>query len=531
MKTLNFFIYLKKATKHLALFIILFLSGFIVKAQIQANFIATPTSGCAPLVVQFTDSSRGNPTQWKWDLGNGTTSFLQNPSVAYFDPGTYSVSLVIKNSLGNDSITKEQFITVYSAPEINFNASNVTGCFPLSTNFLDSSIAVSGTISNWQWDFGDGNFSDVQNPQHVYTSDGDFNVSLKATNNYGCVTSKTIKKFISIKTGVKAGFTNLTSKTCNAPATISFVNKSIGVGSLSYAWDFGDGSSSNSANPSHAFTTSGSYSVSLIVNNETGCSDTLLKPKLITIGSTAADFEIPKLVCVGTPVVINNASKPAPSSASWNFGDGTFSDSVNAIKVFKYPGDYQVKMVSNNGACMDSITKLISVTAKPEVKFTSPDTISCGAPFTATFEDQSSGAPNSTRTRIASQTYYWDFGDGSNSNEQNPSHTYTKQGIYTVKLFVTNAAGCTDSLVKKAYVRITPPVAVLNGLPQNGCAPLIHKFTSTIKSLDAITKYHWDFGDGNFSDSATPTHVFTSPGFYTITLTYTTKGGCVDSVK
>ncbi|MEO8822022.1 MAG: PKD domain-containing protein, partial [Ginsengibacter sp.] len=301
MKTLTFFTYLKKATKHLALFFLLSLSGFLVKAQIQANFIATPTAGCAPLVVQFTDSSAGNPTQWKWNLGNGTSSVLQNPSVAYFDPGTYTVSLIIKNSFGTDSITKVQFITVYSAPEINFNASNVTGCFPLSTQFVDSSVAGSGTISSWQWDFGDGNFSNIQLPQHVYTSEGNFNLSLKATNNYGCVTSKTIKDFISIKTGVKADFTNLTSKTCNAPATINFVNKSTGVGSLNYTWNFGDSTSSNSKNPAHTFTTSGSYSVSLIVNNETGCSDTLLKPRLITVGSTTADFEIPKLVCAGTP--------------------------------------------------------------------------------------------------------------------------------------------------------------------------------------------------------------------------------------
>ena len=531
MKTLTFFNYLKKATRHLALFFLLFLSGFVVKSQLKADFTTAITAGCAPLVVQFSDTSSGNPTQWQWSLGNGTTSVLQNPSVAYFDPGTYTVSLVIKNSFGIDSITKVQYITVYSSPEINFKASDSTGCFPLSTNFFDSSIAGSGTISKWQWDFGDGNFSDVQNPDHIYTSEGKFNVSLKATNNYGCVSSKTIKDFISIKTGVKADFTNLTSKTCNAPATISFVNKSSGTGSLSYSWNFGDSATSASANPTHTFTESGSYSVSLIVNNESGCSDTLLKPKLINVGKTIADFEIPKLICSETPVAINNASKPAPSGASWDFGDGTFSDSINPVKIFKYPGDYMVKMRSNNGACLDSVSKMVTVIAKPVIKFSTADTISCAAPFTVTFEDQSGGSQTSSRARVAGQSYYWDFGDGTNSNDQNPSHTYTKAGNYTVKLLITNASGCTDSLVKKEYIKISPPVAVLNGLPKSGCAPLIHKFFSTIKSLEAISKYHWDFGDGNSSDSATPTHIYTSPGFYTITLTYTTVSGCVDSVK
>ncbi len=522
---------MQKAAKYLAFFFLFFFSGFLVKAQLIADFNASPTSGCAPLVVQFSDSSKGNPSSWKWDLGNGTTTVLQNPSAAYFNPGTYTVKLIIKNSYGIDSVTKTKFITVYSSPEINFNTADVTGCFPLTTTFTDSSISASGTISNWQWDFGDGNFSNVQNPQHTYTSVGSFNVSLRATNSYGCVTSKTIKDYINIQTGVKSGFSNSTSSSCNAPATINFLNKSSGVGTLSYQWNFGDGASSTAANPSHTFTSSGDYTISLIVNNTTGCTDTLIKPKLIIVGSTSADFEVPKLVCAETPVVLNNASKPVPASASWDFRDGTFSNSINAVKTFKKAGNYTIKMISNNGACMDSITKSVTVIARPVVSFSASDTISCAAPFGVNFLNQSSGTSNFTNNSAAVQTYYWDFGDGTNSNLQNPSHTYTKEGNYTVKLFVTNASGCTDSLVKTAYIKIKKPVVSINGLPQKGCAPLSHKFTSTINSLESISNYHWDFGDGNSSDSTTPTHVFTSPGAYTVTLTYTTADGCVDSVK
>lgn len=530
MKTLTFYNFLQKTCKHFTFFFLFLLSGFLVKAQLKANFNASPTVGCALLVVQFSDSSTGNPSTWKWDLGNGTFSVLQNPSVAYFNPGNYTVKLSIKNSLGIDSITKVQFITVYSSPEINFTASDVTGCFPLTTQFADNSVAGSGSISAWQWDFGDGNFSNVQNPQHTYTSVGSFNVSLRATNSYGCVTSKTIKDYINIQTGVKADFSNSTSNTCNAPATINFLNHSSGVGTLSYQWNFGDGTTSTSANPSHTYTSSGSYTVRLIVSNTTGCTDTLIKPKLITVGSTKADFEVPKLVCAETPVIFTNTSNPVPASASWDFGDGTFSNSVNTIKAFTKAGNYDIKMVSNNGACLDSVTKTVTVITKPVIAFSASDTISCAAPFSVNFLNQSSGTSSFTNN-AAAQTYYWDFGDGTNSDQQNPSHTYTKEGNYTVKLLVTNASGCTDSLVKTAYVRIKAPQVSINGLPQNGCGPLSHKFTSSVNSLEPISNYHWDFGDGNFSDSATPTHVFTTPGAYTITLTYTTAGGCVDSVK
>jgi gliding motility-associated-like protein len=518
-------------SKYPVLFSLFILCAFSVNAQIKADFNSSATAGCAPLVVKYADSSSGNPTSWKWDLGNGTTSVLQNPSVVYFEPGTYTVKLIIKNSFGVDSITRDQYITVYSAPVINFNASSSTGCFPLKTQFSDLSLPGSGVLNSWKWDFGDGNFSDEENPQHVYNSTGNFNVSLRAVNNFGCVTSKTITSFIKINTGVKADFSNSTSKSCNAPATIDFTGKSTGVGALNYFWNFGDDSTSTAINPSHTYNSSGSYTVSLIVTNTTGCTDTLIKPNLITIGATKADFSIPEIVCEGAPVILKNTSSPLPSSANWNFSDGTFSDSINAIKVFNKAGEYVITMVSNNGACKDSVTKNIKVVAKPVIAFSASDSVSCSVPLTVNFKNTSSGiSSRKTAVTTSTNTYYWDFGDGNSSNNESPSHTYSAEGSYTVKLFVTNAGGCTDSLVKKNYIRIKIPVVTINNLPQRGCGPLLHKFTSIVNSIDSITGYHWDFGDGNSSDSITPTHIYNTPGKYTVTLTYKTEGGCSASI-
>jgi len=98
-------------------------------AQVHANFTAIPAAGCAPLVVIFNDISTGNPSSWKWDLGNGTISFLQNPSATYFNPGQYNIKLVVRNSQGADSIAKSQLITVYSSPQVNFSATPQSGVF------------------------------------------------------------------------------------------------------------------------------------------------------------------------------------------------------------------------------------------------------------------------------------------------------------------------------------------------------------------------------------------------------------------
>lgn len=397
------------------LFFFFQLIPFFSNAQLKPDFTVSQKSGCAPLVVQFKDSSMGNPSSWKWNLGNGTTSVLQNPSVAYFEPGTYTVQLIIKNIFGKDSITKKDYITVYGSPVINFSASALTGCFPLETRFTDLSSAGSGSLTKWQWDFGDGNFAENENPAHTYTSSGNFNVSLKATNSNGCITSKTVPGYIHINTGVKADFSNSTSASCSAPVNVNFFNKSTGSGILTYQWNFGDGATSILTNPSHTYTTSGSYTVTLTVTNSSGCTDILVKQHLVTVGETKADFSVPALACAGSPVVIKNTSNPASISALWNFSDGTKSSLIDAVKVFDQPGNFSISLISNSGACKDSITKNIQVVAKPTVDFTAFKTVSCSVPFMVSFTNSSNNE--------GGNSFFWDFGDGSNSKEQNPKHT------------------------------------------------------------------------------------------------------------
>ena len=196
------------------LFFILLSQAFISRAQLTANFSATPISGCAPFLVNFTDLSTGNPTNWKWDLGNGTISFLKNPAVTYFAPGQYNVKLIVTNAGGSNEIIKSQFITVYAVPVVNFGGTPLNGCFPLPVQFTDQSIAGSGSINKWEWDFGDGNLSSTQTPTHIYIGAGNFNVSLRVTNTFGCVTTATKPHYIQIGSGAKASFTYSAPNSC-----------------------------------------------------------------------------------------------------------------------------------------------------------------------------------------------------------------------------------------------------------------------------------------------------------------------------
>jgi gliding motility-associated-like protein len=487
-------------------------------AQLSAQFTASSTSGCAPIVVQFTDQSTGSPTQWKWDLGNGVVSYLQNPSATYFNPGTYNVKLVVRTSNGADSIIKNQFITVRPNPVINFKASDSSGCFPLPVQFTDLSTTATGNNVSWEWDFGDGNLSKERNPHHVYTGAGNFSVTLKVTNSFGCTRTFSKTQLIKVNEGVKAGFTNNTPAQCQAPVTVSFTNTSEGPGSLNYVWDFGDGNKSTAVNPIHTYTNPGSYSVSLIAASSQGCIDTLKKINLISAGTIKTAFDIPVSVCAGSSVTFKNTTTPAPLNSVWYFSDGSSSSDINAVKTFASGGSYTVKLVNHFSGCSDSVTKSITVLNKPGAQFSADQTNSC-KPFSVKFLNESADAVS----------YKWNFGDGTTSSETNPIHSYKTNGTYTVTLVSLNAQGCTDTLVKTDFISIKKPLITLSDLPKNGCNPLTINPSATIESADAVVSYLWNFGDGSTSTEAKPTYTYTKAGTYNVSLTITTLSGCSET--
>ena len=423
--------------------VLFILSSYSSKAQLSANFSATPLTGCAPLVVNFTDLSTGNPTVWRWDLGNGTTSSLRNPSVTYFNPGQYTIKLVIQNATGRDSLIRTQYISIYAKPTVNFSVSSNAGCFPMEVTFTDLSIAGSGSIDNWQWDFGDGTFSTLQNPTHIYTSAGNFNVSLRVRNSSGCFQTLTRTQLINVINGATANFTYSTPSSCAPPVNINLQNLSIGTGVLSYEWNFGDGGTSTQTNPSHTYTTSGTYTLQLIVTNVNGCRDTMIVPNAIVIGSSQTSFSFPTNACANTGIPFNNTSTVAVST-SWDFGDGTSSTTLSPIKSYSLPGNYIVKLVNNFGSCSDSLTQNITILAAPRADFNASPLSSCQAPLTVNFNNTSTGATS----------YNWDFGDGTTSTQVLPTHSYTSEGTYSVTLIATNNAGCSDTIVRLSLIHI-----------------------------------------------------------------------------
>jgi gliding motility-associated-like protein len=511
--------------KRAALTALLYSISLLATAQLVAKFGAiTPTSGCAPLVVNFRDSSTGNPVSWQWDLygiGVGTPSALQNPSATYFTPGQYTIRLIVTNAAGiKDTAIKPLYITVFSKPIVNISASSVTGCYPLPVCFTDNSTPGSGTITDWFWDFGDGTSSTLQNPCHTYVGSGNYNVTLRVKNSNGCDRTRPYNNYITISNGVHAAFTNSLPSGCSVPATIIFQNQSTGTGLLTYEWTFGDGPTiSTATSPSHTYAAAGTYTVQLIVTNTTGCKDTLRKINSIIVGTVDADFTTPATICAGTSFLITNTSAPTPISASWTFDDGAISSALNPMKVFATAGLHTIKLVANFGTCLDSVEHTVNVLAKPLTAFSGNILAACKPPLTVQFSNTTTGAVS----------YEWHFGDGATSNQANPSHTYTTSGFFTDTLISTNANGCNDTTIKADYIKIQAPVGSINNLPQQGCAPLPWTFSSTVNSVVPVIGYEWFSNGVLFSTASNPSQIF-PVGNYEIKLVITTAGGCTDTV-
>jgi gliding motility-associated-like protein len=512
----------------------------IAHGQVSVPSFSPPTvtSGCSPLVVGFVGTATNPPYTLTWNFGgsppavNPATSNNPSQAVLFNVPGTYNVTLTATNGISGISQTTGPFaITVLPSPVANFGASDTIGCYPLHVKFIDSSVAgLNATIISWIWDFGDGSqFDSTQNPSHVYTLGGNFPVTLQIQNNFGCHGSASLKTktgYIAIAGGIVANFVDSPSNSCSPPTTVYFKNLTSGPGVITFKWNFGDGGTSIQTNPNHKYASSGIETALLIATSTQGCVDSASHQFTINSGMVNSNFVAPASVCVGVPIQFQNTSNPTPNSSLWNFGDG--SPIVNQPSPsYAYPktGNYNITLYNSFATCSDSITKPITVVNPAVPGFSSSNPTNCKFPFTVNFKDQSSNATS----------WSWDFGDGNTSNQQNPSHTYTRYGNFTVSLTATNANNCGSAVTQTNYVQIATPSVRISNMPLYGCNTAVLNPSFTDTAVDGIATYAWNFDNGHTSNVANPPTQIYTPGKYYVSLTITTNGGCtatdMDSVE
>ncbi len=314
------------------------------------------------------------------------------------------------------------------SPVADFSANNTTICTGATVNFTDNSLFA----TSWSWNFTGGTpaTSTLQNPSVIYNSPGTYAVSLTVTNSAGSDT-KNINAYINVVNSPNANFSSSI-----AGLTVNFNNTS--SGGSSYNWDFGDGNTSTSMNPSHTYATGGSYTVCLIASGPSCSPDTICQTITVSggTGGLIANFSVSRnIICEGSSIDFYDQSIGAPANYNWTFQGGTPSSSTLANPtniVYNSPGVYDVTLTVSNsgGAHTTTQTAYINVTEMSTASF---NTNMLGT--TAQFTDNSSGA----------SSWNWDFGDGNSSNLQSPTHTYPLQGTYTVCL-TTSSVGCPNDV-------------------------------------------------------------------------------------
>jgi parallel beta-helix repeat protein len=324
-----------------------------------AAFSASPTSGNAPLNVTFTDTSTGSPTSWKWAFGDGTNSTVENPVHTYSTQGNYTVALAVSNAAGNNTVTKTGYITVgttSSKPVVSFWGSPTSGNAPLNVTFKDNST---GSPTAWNWSFGDGTLSTVQNPKHTYSAAGNYTVKLTATNAAGNATltkSNYIKVAGTSSQNLTAAF-SASPTSGNTPLSVTFTDSSTGS-PTAWNWSFGDGNSSAVKNPVNTYSTAGSYSVTLNVSNSAGNNATTKSSYIKVTANNTTNATIPVVSFWGSrtsgtaplTITFTDASTNTPTAWNWSFGDGNYSTVQKPRYTYSKAGTYSVTLKASNAA-------------------------------------------------------------------------------------------------------------------------------------------------------------------------------------
>lgn len=521
-----------------------------------AGFSPSADSACHPLNLTLTDTSTSGVTH-EWFLDGVLFSTSQNPSLVLTNTGTindsvYTIQLIVTAASGC-SDTTEMDIVVWPNPIADFTASEV--CDGEATLFTDQSSAAV-TITDWAWDFGDGNSETTASPTHQYSGPGEYAVSLTVTDARGCTHTLTDTVIVRPRPAAEFGATSTcgTDTVCqNLPATFFDLStvSALGGAITSWNWDVdGDGSADYFTDTiSHAFTGTGTATVELIVETQYGCTDTISHTYFI-LSPPTADFSLDTNYGCG-PLQVNatNLSTGLINTYHWE----VYANDDNGNRVVLYSANtqaagtfptlspsnirdttYYIELTVGNCCGFDTITRTAVVRSNPSAGLLPDNTLGC-SPMTVEF--QLDGEVNGSPDFII-----MDYGDGTVDTVYRqplilpngdttyvwgaPTHQYYYNGsnldtTYSVRQYVVNPCGI-DSADVNITVRRATVNAFIDAAPRMGCFPLTVTFANaSYRSQNFTWCLDYDTITGNCNQPAvgdTLVYTYQQPGTYTVAL-------------
>ena len=461
-----------------------------------------------------TSSGSGNYVSYLWKGNTAPLSSVIEPTPVFNSLQDSTFKLIFQVTDDKGCTAKDSLNITTHLPKAAFTSDAEPVCSPEQVNFTDQSTDA----VKWEWDFDDGTGSTGQHAIHTFTNTSSsvtyFNVSLTVTDQYGC--TNTAGEYITVYPN-GGHFISVNPDTACSPylATISAT-----PGGFMYNWDFGDGQQmSGSYNAAHMYEYNGvrdtTYTITLAATSYFGCTDTTYAPVTVYASPKAAFTATPVTqMYPETTVHLKNLTNEGAWSYRWYYGDDNYSKEKEPDShTYSDRGNYTIRLHVFGEYCADSATQSIKITPHPPVAEFSKVEPGC-MPLTIHFQNKSS----------YSESYLWEFGDGSVSNKPNPTYTYYESGTYKIKLTASGPGG-TDVhsqvndvyILPNSYFDIAPRQVYVND-------EAVHYFNLS----DNGDVFEWDFGDGETSTEFNPTHVYKKEGTYDVTLKVWTSHDCFD---
>lgn len=489
---------------------------------LSAYFITTVSGQTA----SFTTFPFGGapPVSYVWDFGDGTISTVEAPSHTYTNVGEYEVCLTITDADGCTA-TSCEIVTIFdpAACEAGFSVFQNDSIWGPPIPGLDRFVFFQDESVNataWAWDFGDGGTSTEQYPTYEYAEAGIYTVCLTITNDAGC--TDTNCQDIEVLEAIGFCEAYFYYQSADSPLTFNFEDASW-IAADSWLWDFGDGSTSTDQHPTYTFGDYGTYEVCLTITADSCITSTCNTLVLTDPGACNASFyafsDSFGIVLPPFPVYlyyfIDNSTNA--SSWEWDMGDGTILNGPQIDYIYAEAGTYTVCLtITNDFGCTDTYCE--------DIEVAEGGAGGCFASYwTSTLDDGSIQFQDISWGDVVE--WYWDFGDGGASNEQNPNYAYAAPGYYEACLTIVTTDSCSNTICQG--VNIADPVACdayFIGLPNGGLSWLFCDFSTGL-----ITSWEWTFGDGGTSNESYPEYTYSAPGTYTVCLTVSNDLGCIDT--
>jgi PKD repeat protein len=464
----------------------------------KINVISTPTPLFSYKVNNFKVDFTNNtvePATWLWKFGNGKTSTDKNPSQTYANNGSFNVQLTATNTCGTRTVSKLVPVFV-NTPAATFKIDVPKGCAPFTVK--TNNLSTNAQTYLWKLDGSTTPTSSDKNPNITYNKSGIYDITLIAYN--GSLADTFVQKNIVIVNDKPlVAFKSVISDN----GQVTFENKTQQADSI--FWNFGDNNFSKDSLPSHFYTKSGQYIVTLKAKNECGSHsiqdtiDVLLPP----IAKFVVDSSYTN--CDSVKITLKNSSSDDASSFLWKIPTATLDSSYLKEPTITYTksGTYNITLYAKNASGIDSFSQKISITIKEKpIAFFSDSTFL----NTIWLKNQSKNGLK----------YDWNFGDSTSSQAFEPIHQYSKDGIYAITLRVIN--DCDTNVFTKLVRFVTLPSAAFSQNASGNCTPINVDFKQEASANAEQFYWYFEGGKPSVSNEPNPKILYNTPGVYSVSL-------------